>query len=126
MELLGRQIGFLRTVEAECRIVEEMDGGDASKGISAVLSKDFMESYRAAEQFLPIMSAGYESRKHFEDPSHEMRPLTTEEVKVMTKDELALALFEAMTAWQGEKPTVETEPAKKKKDSKDSKETKSS
>ena len=121
MELFGRQVGFLRTVEAECRIVEEMDGGDASKGISAVFSKDYMESQRACEQFLIIMSAGHEARKKVEDPSHEMRPLTPDEVRVLTKDEVALALYEAVSAWQGEKPTIETEPAKKKKESREAK-----
>lgn len=114
MRLLGREVGFLRTVDAVCRVVEEMDGGDAEKGISAIFSKDFMEAQQASMKFICIMSAGHEARKHVEDPGYIMRPITPEEVRVMTEQEMTDALFAAVSAWNGEKPTIETEPAKKK------------
>lgn len=114
MKLLGREVGFLRTVEAVCRVVEEMDGGDAEKGISAIFSKDYMEAQKASVQFIVIMSAGYELRKHVEDPGYIMRPITREEVNAMTEKEMTAALLEAVKAWNGEQPTIETEPAKKK------------
>lgn len=63
-----------------------------------------------------LMNEGYEMSKKFEDPTYEPNPLTVDEILYLD-DKTFTQLFEEATAvfMEDGKPSVETQPSKKKK-----------
>lgn len=106
MEIYGREVGFLRTVESNCRILEKYPDDKFSEIFT---SDDYVGSQKSAAEIMQILSESYEKRKRFEDPEYQMRPLTAEEALSLTDEEFSEAFNEALTAFSGEKPTIETE-----------------
>lgn len=119
MYIHGREVLFKRTVEANCRVLETLAGGDEAR-MSEIFSGSYSQSQTAVAAFLEIMSQAYEDSMSFEDPSHEPRPLSKKEAMNMSPDEFNQAFTEALMAWNGETPTVETEPKRGKKTEKKS------
>lgn len=119
MKIHGREVRFKRTVEANCRVIETLAGGDQTR-MSEIFSGEYSQSQTAVAKFMEIMSGAYEDAIAYEDPDHEPNPLTKKEAMTLTEEEFNQAFNEAMEAWIGEKPTVETEAKKGKKTEKQS------
>lgn len=115
MKINGRDVSFLRTVMANCKIAEICPDGDIANA-RMLFEGNYQDSQRTAAKFMAIMSEGYEENKKFRDGGdYEPRPLTEEEALNLTEEEFSEAFGEAIEAYAGEKPSVEAEPAKGKK-----------
>lgn len=114
MKINGRDVSFLRTVMANCKIAEICPDGDIANA-RMLFEGNYQDSQRTAAKFMAIMSEGYEENKRFREAGYEPRPLTEEEALNMTEDDFSEAFGEAIKAYTGEKPTVETEAPKGKK-----------
>jgi len=114
MQIHGREIKFLRNVGANIRVIEELAGGDAKK-VNQIFDGKYSKSQLASAKFIAIMSEAYEDTAKFTDPTHTPNPLTKDEALTLTDEEFERAFSEAIQAWKGETPTVETEPVKKTK-----------
>lgn len=119
MKVNGREVGFLKTVEAACRIGEICP--DKNVNNVGVLFKNFQsttEELTAMAYFIECMSNGYESAKEFqaqlEGKEYTPRPVTIAEVMTLDEDTMSTLWTEAVMAFLGEKPTVEVEEPKKK------------
>lgn len=114
MEIHGREIGFKRTVLATCEIAELSPKGDINQFDKLLMSKEYAVTQKAAAGFIAALSKGYEMAKAFEDLDYKPRPLTFDEVMCLDNDEFNELFQEALTAWTGEKVTVEAEEVKVK------------
>lgn len=114
MKINGRDVSFLRTVMANCKIAEICPDGDIANA-RMLFEGNYQDSQRTAAKFMAIMSEGYEQSKRFREAGYEPHPLTEEEALNMTEDDFSEAFGEAIKAYTGEKPTVETEAPKGKK-----------
>lgn len=109
MEIHGREIGFKRTVLATCEIAELSPKGDIKQFDKLLMSKEYAVTQKAAAGFIAALSKGYEMAKAFEDLDYKPRPLTFDEVMCLDNDAFNELFQEAITAWLGEKVTVEAE-----------------
>jgi len=114
MVINGREIKFLRTVLATCKIAEICkDGNIENAGI--LFEGKYQDSQKTTAKFIAIMSEGYEMNRKFEEPGYEPRPLTAEEALNLTEKDFEKCFVEAVSAYTGEKITVQSEPVKGKK-----------
>lgn len=114
MRVYGREVGFLRTVAATCKIADLCKDGDIANA-ATLFDGNYQTSQDTAAKFMAIMSEGYENHRKFEEAGYEPRPLTDEEFINLSEDEFSECFKEAIMAYTGEKPTVETEAPKGKK-----------
>lgn len=113
----GRDIKFLRSVLATCQIADLCKDGNI-ENVDTLFEGLYQKSQKTAAQFISIMSDGYEQNMKFREPGYEPRPLMAEEALCLTEQEFSELFKEAVEAYTGEKPTVETEPPKKQKKTK--------
>lgn len=114
MKVNGREVKFKRTVMATCKIAEICKDGDI-KNAESLFDGNYQTSQQTAAKFLAILSEGYEMNRKYQEPEYTPRPLTAEEALNLTEADFSELFIEAVTAYSGEKPTIETEPAKGKK-----------
>ena len=114
MKVYGREINFLRTVEATIKIADMCPDSDIANA-DKLFDGSYQVSQTTAASFMSILSEGYESHKAFEDPSYQPRPLGEKEALSLSGEEFNELFGEAVKAYMGEKPTVETEVKKTKK-----------
>lgn len=119
MKVYGREINFLRTVEATIKIADMCPDSDIANA-DKLFDGTYQVSQQTAASFMAILSEGYENHKSFEDRGYEPNPLTEREALSLSADEFNGLFVEAVSAYTGEKPTVETEPPKGKKKVKES------
>lgn len=113
MEIHGREIKFRRTVLGNCKIAEMSPKKDINR-FDELLNSDYATSQQAAAKFMAALSEGHEMNQRFENPDYEMHPLTTEEALLLDGDVFNDLFTEALAAFAGDTPTVETEPVKEK------------
>ena len=114
MKVYGREINFKRTVEATINIADMCPDSDIANA-DKLFDGTYQVSQKTAASFMAILSKGYENHKSFEDPGYEPNPLTVREALSLESNEFDALFVEAVRAYTGEKPTVETEPPKDKK-----------
>lgn len=114
MKVYGREINFLRTVEATIKIADLCPDNDIDN-IGKLFDGTYQVSQSTSAEFMAIMSECYENRKAFEEPGYQARPLGAKEALSLTTEEFNELFGEAVKAYAGEKPTVETEVKKTKK-----------
>lgn len=114
MKVYGREINFLRTVEATIKIADMCPDSDIANA-DKLFDGTYQVSQKTAASFMAILSKAYEDHKSFEDPGYEQNPLTEREALSLESNEFDALFVEAVKAYTGEKPTVETEPPKDKK-----------
>lgn len=102
---------------ATCKIAELCKDGDI-KNAATLFEGSYQDSQKTAATFMAIMSDGFEQNKKFREPGYEPRPLVAEEAMCLTEEDFSQLFKEAVEAYSGEKPTVETEPPKKQKKTK--------
>lgn len=114
MIIYGHEVKFLRTVAGNCKIGDLCPDGDMSKA-GMLFEGSYQKSQNTAAKFISILAEGYELNKKFSDPGYEPFILTPEMILNLPDDEFEKAFDEALAAYSGEKPTIETEPIKTKK-----------
>lgn len=111
MEIHGREIKFLRTVEATIKIADMCKDGDI-KNAETLFDGSYQTSQKTAADFMAVLSEGYEKNRAFNEQGYKARPLMADEVLSLTEDDFGTLFGEAVKAYNGEKPTIETEENK--------------
>lgn len=114
MVIYGREIHFLRTVQATCAVAD-MCKDHNIENAAILFEGSYQDSQRTAAQFMAIMSDGYETWKSFQEPGYKPNPLRPDEALSLPEEDFSAAFTEAVNAYGGEKTTVESEPVKGKK-----------
>lgn len=115
MFIHGREVKFLRTVGATCKIADICPGQEI-KNIGELFDGNTTNKYENWSKIIVYLSEGYEQAQKFDDPSYVPNPLTMEEMMAITQPEFDQLVVEASSAYRGEMPTVETEEPKKKEE----------
>lgn len=114
MKVYGREIKFLRTVEATIKIADLCPESDIDN-IGKLFDGTYQVSQTTSAAFMAILSESYENRRVFEEPGYQPRPLGEKEALSLSTTEFNDLFKEAIQAYMSEKPTVETEVKKTKK-----------
>lgn len=114
MLIFGREIKFMRTVAATCKIADLCPDGDL-KNATSLFEGSYQKSQNTAAKFISYLSEGYEDYMKFSETNYEPHPLTLDEALSLPDDLFNEAFSEALKAYTGEKPTVETAPERGKK-----------
>lgn len=117
MEIRGREIKWMCTVEAHHKIAGLAPDNSIQTVMDQLRSADHIELYSTVVLFLVAMSEGYENYRAWEDPDYKPNPLTLDELNHMRRGDVDTLLQEAFDIFlQDIGVTVETEPIKGKKD----------
>ena len=114
MEINGREVKFCRTVYANCKIADICENGDI-KNVGKLFDGGYRHSQTSAAKFIAFLNEGYEQKMKFAEPGYKPNPLSEEEVLSLDEIDFAQIFDEAVEAWTGEKPTIETAPVPGKK-----------
>ena len=118
MKVHGREIKFLKTVGAVCRISELCPDDDIQNLPAFMSNGTSAEVTLARAAFVVAMNEGYEESKVYEEQlkgkEYTPNPLTIDELLLISADDLYALFGQACSAWAGEEPTVEVEEPKKK------------
>lgn len=119
MKVNGREVGFLKTVQAACEIGEICPDKDVSKiGVLFQSSVSTTEYMTVSAYFIECMSRGYEMAKKFsmslEGKDYDPKPVTIEEAMTLDENTFSQLFVEATQAFLNDKRTVEVEEPKKK------------
>lgn len=114
MKVYGRDIKFKRTIQATCEVASLCKDGDA-KNLDKLFDGKYQVSQVTAARFMVALSNGYETSQSYIKADYEPHPLTEGEALSLTEEEFDALFMEALDAWSGEKPTIETEEPKGKK-----------
>lgn len=109
-----REIHFLRTVWADRQLAKLAPNNDIKRIGERLGSDDFDVMISTMMGLIQIMNEGYERKLHFDDPSHEINVITTEELENMTEGELIELANKAFADMEEDaETTIEAEPEKK-------------
>ena len=113
MKVFGREVRFLRTVEANFKIDEISPDNDMNNLAELLDSSNVSTSLNVQAQMICILNEAYEKRQKFIDPNYESHPITMEEIMMLDNEEFTQLSDECLKAMAG-KSTVELEASKKK------------
>ena len=115
MQVFGREITFRRDWGANIKIAKMCPGHNLSRMQELFAEDDFVVMAGVNTQLLVILSESGERHKAYEDPSYTPRPLTEDEIMMLSDEEVTELLNEAMAAMQTDSKTeIETKPVKKR------------
>ena len=118
MEYRGREIKFLRTIQATCEIADECPEGEISK-VGSLFTGSTHYVTRNMAMLIHVLNKGYEERKAFDEEGYKPNVISINELMLMDDNDKFNELFaEAAAAFYKETPTVEVEPPKKNKKAK--------
>lgn len=112
MTVYGREIKFLRTVGATIKVADMCPDGEI-ENVDRLFEGNYQMSQKTAAKFMSVLSESYEDNKAYWEPGYKGTPLSEEEALALPGDVFNELFIEAVKAYTGEKPTVETEPVKK-------------
>lgn len=115
MIIHGREVKFLRTVGATCKIADLCPGQELSN-IAKLFDGSSVSKYENWSKIITYLSEGYEMAQKFDDLNYVPNPITLEEIMSVTQAEFDQLVSEASAAYMGEVPTVEVEEPKKKEE----------
>lgn len=113
MIIHGREIQFLRTVQAACDIADLCPEGDM-KHISKLFEGTTKTRITNMAHIIHYLSEGYEEAKAFEEEGYKPNPITVKEAMLLDEETFNSLFVEATEAYYADKQTVEVEPEKKK------------
>lgn len=117
MNVEGKEIGFRRTVLANCKLTEAAPDRNISRFFKEkILSPDYAVAQTAAAQFIAAMNEGHEQYLHFLDPTHYPDPVKPEALLSLDEATFNALYQEALKVYTEDgKVTVEVAPPKGKK-----------
>lgn len=115
MNIRGREIKFMRTVSATCDIADLCPNGDVSKIGSLLQSKSLSANVKNMAEMIHALNKGYEENRAYYEDGYKANPISVEELMLLSEDDFMSLFSEATVAFYGEKPTIEAEPKKGKK-----------
>lgn len=115
MEIHGREIGFRRTVGANCEIAELCPNGDLTKIDEVLTGDNYAKSINLAAGAMLALNKWFEEAQCFDDPEHKKNPLTMAEIMMLEPEDFNALWADALKAWtEDAKTTVEAEAPKEK------------
>lgn len=117
MLIHGREIKFLRTVQAACDIADICPKGDMAN-IAELFKGTTKTRVTNMANIIHFLSVGYEEAKAFEEEGYKPNPITVKELMALDEDTFNILFTEATEAFYSDKQTVEVEPEKKKEKAK--------
>lgn len=117
MLIHGREIKFLRTVQAACDIADICPKGDMAN-IAELFKGTTKTRVTNMANIIHFLSVGYEEAKAFEEEGYKPNPITVKELMALDEDTFNILFAEATEAFYSDKQTVEVEPEKKKEEEK--------
>lgn len=114
MLIFGREVKFLRTITANCKIADLCPDGDMEKA-GSLFEGSYQKSQNTAAKFIVALNEGYEMNRKYSEAGYEPQIITTEELMCLSDEDFNKAFNEALDAYVGERATIETEPVKSKK-----------
>ena len=108
-----KTIKFARTVKADMELAK-LCPNNSIKNLKAYVSGgDTPTNLQHIMNVIVVLSQAYEEKKHFEDPSYEMNPITYEELLYYSEEEvLHLSNIAFIDFNEDGKTTIEAEPKK--------------
>lgn len=117
MLIHGREIHFLRTVQAACDIADICPKGDMAN-IAELFKGTTKTRITNMANIIHFLSVGYEEAKAFEEEGYKPNPITVKELMALDEETFNILFTEATEAFYSDKQTVEVEPEKKKEKAK--------
>ncbi len=117
MIIHGREIKFLRTVQAACDIADICPKGDMAN-IADLFKGTTKTRITNMANIICFLNEGYEEAKAFEEEGYKPNPITVKEVMLLDEETFNSLFVEATEAFYADKQTVEVEPEKKKEKAK--------
>lgn len=113
----GREIKFLRTVNAACEIAE-LCPKQTLQNIAKLFEGS--DKYRITNManIIHFLNEGYEEAKAFEEEGYTPKPITVKELLLLDEVTFNALFVEATDAFYADKQTVEVEEEKKKEEEK--------
>lgn len=115
MLIRGREIKFLRTVQAACDIADLCPNGEL-QNIGKLFEGTTKHRIQNMAYFIQFMNVGYEDAKSFDEPDYTANPLSVKEIMCLEEDAFNELFVEATEAFRKDVQTVEVEPDKKKEE----------
>lgn len=113
MVVLGKDIKFRRSVQANCEIADICPDKDINK-FNELINGNYPTAQKAAATFVVALNRAYEDYANYIDPAHEPDPVSIREIMMLDNEQFNDLFMEALKVFADDgKTTVETEPLKK-------------
>lgn len=113
MVVLGKDIKFRRSVQANCEIADICPNKDINK-FNELINGNYPTAQKAAATFIVALNRAYEDYANYIDPAHEPDPVSIREIMMLDNEQFNDLFMEALKVFADDgKTTVETEPLKK-------------
>lgn len=111
----GREIKFLRTVQAACEIADICPKGDMAN-LGKLFEGTTKNRITNMANIIHFLNEGYEEAKAFEEEGYKPNPISVKEIMLLDEDTFNNLFVEATDAFYADKQTVEVEEPKKKEE----------
>ncbi len=111
----GREIKFLRTVQAACEIADICPKGDMAN-LGKLFEGTTKNRITNMANIIHFLNEGYEEAKAFEEEGYKPNPISVKEIMLLDEESFNNLFVEATDAFYGDKQTVEVEEPKKKEE----------
>lgn len=115
MLIHGREIKFLRTVQAACEIADICPKGDMAN-LGKLFEGTTKNRITNMANIIHFLNEGYEEAKAFEEEGYKPNPISVKEIMLLDEETFNNLFVEATDAFYGDKQTVEVEEPKKKEE----------
>jgi len=112
MKIKGREIKFLKTVKSTCDIEDLCPNHDISR-FPELMGGSVKTVNTTVAKLIHILNEGYEMNRQMNEEGYKANILTEEEILYLDDATFTQLAEEMMQAFNGQKPTVETEDSKK-------------
>ena len=113
MVVLGKDIKFRRSVQANCEIADICPNKDINK-FNELINGNYPTAQKAAATFIVALNRAHEDYANYIDPAHEPDPVSIREIMMLDNEQFNDLFMEALKVFADDgKTTVETEPLKK-------------
>ena len=112
MKIKGREIKFLKTVKSTCDIEDLCPNHDISR-FPELMGGSVKTVNTTVAKLIHILNEGYEMNRKMNEEGYKANILTEEEILYLDDATFTALAEEMMQAFNGQKPTVETEDSKK-------------
>lgn len=112
MKIKGREIKFLKTVKSTCDIEDLCPNHDISR-FPELMGGSVKTVNTTVAKLIHILNEGYEMNRQMNEEGYKANILAEEEILYLDDATFTALAEEMMQAFNGQKPTVETEDSKK-------------
>lgn len=119
MLINGKNVQFLKTVKVNFDL-KKICPNESMDRLGELFDTDLVsidEVYKNSMEVIKILNAGWEDYLHHQNKEYKQNYITDEDMLYLADDEFSALFNEALEAYQGKKPTIETEPKKKTEES---------